>query len=110
MRNTFSNYVQSMLETPEAVNEALAMIDFEEWIYGIGWDPTGTLKFSTPESDASANLANAYLACNGRAGCVSKDQYEIYNTFYSNLKVVFHDTLETNLNSPNPTMSAAIMT
>ena len=110
MRNTFSNYVQSMLETPEAVNEALAMIDFEEWIYGIGWDPTGTLDFSTPDSDAAANLANAYLACNGRAGCVKQSQYEIYNTFYSNLKVVFHDTLETNLSSTNPTMSAAIMT
>ena len=33
------------METPEDVNEVLGAIDFEEWIYGIGWDPTGTLDF-----------------------------------------------------------------
>jgi hypothetical protein len=75
MRNTFSNFIQSIMPTPEAVNDVLSQIDYEEWIYGIGWDPTGTLNFTTSDSTASANLANAYIACNGTPGCVKPSQY-----------------------------------
>lgn len=55
-------------------------------------------------------MANAYITCNGVAGCVKKSQYEIYNGFYSNLKVVFHDTLQQAVNRSFNPMNTAIMT
>lgn len=53
-------------------------------------DPTGTLNFDTQEGSDSAALAMQYISLNGTA---SPDNYKDYFAFYSNLKVVFHDTL-----------------
>jgi len=44
--------------TADTVNELLAEINYEEWIYGVGTDPTGTLDFNTDQSNAATNLAN----------------------------------------------------
>jgi hypothetical protein len=44
--------------TPETVNAILAEINYEEWIYGVGTDPSGTLDFNTDQSNAAVNLAN----------------------------------------------------
>ena len=48
------------------------------------------MDFSTPESDQSAALALAYISLNGTA---SPENFNEYFGYYSNLKVVFHDTL-----------------
>lgn len=53
MRETFSNFVESIAGDPETVNEILAEVDFETWIYGVGTDPSGTLDFWTDESRAA---------------------------------------------------------
>jgi len=49
------------------------------------------LNFHTTEADAAANLAREYVALAGASSPADKD---IYFTFYSNLKVVFYDTLQ----------------
>lgn len=60
-------------------------------MYETGLAPV-PLDFNTPESDQSAALALEYISLNGTA---SPENFDVYNTYYSNLKVVFHDTLQT---------------
>ena len=55
------------------------------------------LDFTTPESDQSANLALEYIKLNG----TGSPNYTDYFDYYSNLKVVFHDTLEGNIDRVN---------
>jgi hypothetical protein len=38
------------------------MVNYEEWIYQVGVDPTGTLDFSNPNQVAATNLANDYIS------------------------------------------------
>ena len=49
------------------------------------------LDFTTAESDAAAELARKYISLHGT---FSPENYEDYFSYYSNLKVVFHDTLQ----------------
>jgi len=48
------------------------------------------LDFHTTEADVAAQLARDYVALGGASSPADKD---VYFTFYSNLKVVFYDTL-----------------
>lgn len=48
------------------------------------------LNFTTSEAEESAALALAYIALGGDG---TPPNYEDYFTFYSNLKVIFHETL-----------------
>ena len=89
-RRTFSNFVESYYDTPDDVNDYLAMVDYEAWIYEVGNDPTGTLDFTNSATTAALNLANAYITLNGAS---SPSNYQDYNSFVSNQKVVFHQTL-----------------
>lgn len=72
-------------------------MDWETWIYEPTLAPVD-LDFSTPESDQATELALGYIALNGTG---SPTNYTAYNSYYSNLKVVFHDTLETNIDRVN---------
>jgi leukotriene-A4 hydrolase len=51
---------------------------------------TEPLDFATSEATAAINLANEYIKLNGKGSPADKD---IYFTYYSNLKVVFYQTL-----------------
>ena len=79
------------------VNQILAAVDWQAWMYESTLAPE-PLDFTTPESDQASQLALDYIALNGTA---SPANFSVYNTYYSNLKVVFHDTLETNLKDVN---------
>lgn len=113
MRFSVSNFVEGvgMNSTnpmyvpvdPNDVNAILDQIDYEEWIYQKGTDPTGTLDYVTTDVTAAMNLADAYLQGGGATGPAN---FADYNTYYSAQQVVFHQTL---INAPG-TMSAAIMT
>ena len=60
-------------------------------MYQTGLAPV-PLDFTTTESDQSAALALEYIKLNGTA---SPDNATAeYQSYYSNLKVVFHDTLQ----------------
>ena len=72
-------------------------IDWESWIYKPGGAPV-PLDFSTKESNQAADLALAYIKLNGTSSPVNFTQY---NSYYSNLKVVFHDTLLNNYDKVN---------
>ena len=83
--------------SPEGVNAILSAVDFERWVNKAELAPV-PLDFTTPESDEAAALARAYVALNGTGSPDNKDDYF---TFYSNLKVVFHDTLQEEKDSLN---------
>jgi len=51
------------------------------------------LDFSTKEPDDAEELAYAYLALGGKS---SPANYKDYFAFYTNLKVIFYDTLQAN--------------
>lgn len=51
------------------------------------------LDFSTKEANDAAELAYAYLALGGKS---SPANYKDYFAFYTNLKVIFYDTLQAN--------------
>lgn len=76
--------------TSTQINHILGEIDWNTWKYAVGTDPSGTLNFNTTNQAKAVALANAYVALNGTASPANFGQY---NTWYSNLKVVFHDTL-----------------
>ena len=67
-------------------------MDWSSWLYEPGLPPV-IADFNTEQSNESAALALAYIA---GAGETSPTNYTDYNDFYSNLKVVFHDTLQAN--------------
>ena len=94
LRETWEFFVEYKIPGLSAieVNNILSSIAWETWMYQTGLPPY-TANFTTPESDQSAALAYSYIALNGTA---SPAQAEIdeYFTYYSNLKVVFHDTLQ----------------
>ena len=54
--------------------------------------------FTTPESDQATALALEYISLNGTASPANISEYF---TYYSNLKVVFHDTLQNNYSQVN---------
>lgn len=72
------------------MNQKLSEIDYPGWIYPVGPDPTGLLDFSNPQSVAAVDLANAYIALDGAS---SPANFADYNTFSSNQRVVFCQTL-----------------
>lgn len=67
-------------------------MDWSTWLYEPGLPPVQA-DFTTPQSDEATALALAYIAGGGET---SPDNYEDYFGWYSNLKVVFHDTLQAN--------------
>ena len=75
-------------------------VDWSAWVYTPGLPPTTSLSsvvlppdFTTTQSDESAQLALDYISGGGDS---SPTGFEDYLSFNSNLKVVFHDTLEAN--------------
>lgn len=93
MRETFANFVETFFNPDSSmVNSILEKVNWEEWIYVVGLDPTGTLNFTTDGSTQAQNLANAYIALNGTASPPNASLY--YHGYTSNLKVCFHDVLQ----------------
>lgn len=112
MRLSFSNFVEGVgmnstnpmyvpLE-PNDVNNILDEIDYEDWIYQTGYDPTGTLNFTTIAVSNAVTLAQAYLDGNGVTGPAN---FADYNTYFSTQQIVFHQTL---IQAPG-TINLAIM-
>ena len=97
-RQSWEQFVERHMGlSPEGVNAILSAVDFERWVNKAELAPV-PLDFTTPESDEAAALARAYVALNGTGSPDNKDDYF---TFYSNLKVVFHDTLQEEKDSLN---------
>jgi len=55
--------------------------------------PQGTFDFSTPKGREAEELAFAYMALGGES---RPENWEDYFSFYSNLKVIFYETLAAN--------------
>ena len=106
LRGTWEFFVERMIPglSGQQVNDILAAVDWSTWMYKTGLPPV-QFDFTTPESDQSAALAEAYIALNGTA---SPDNIDVYFTYYSNLKVVFHDTLQNHYDQVNTAIIARI--
>lgn len=100
-RHTYSAFVDQYYTDDDTVNQVLEQVDYEAWIYEVGNAPA-PITFTNSRTTAAVNLADAYIALNG-AG--QPTNYTDYNTWESNQKVVFHQTLLWNTAS-----NAAIMT
>jgi hypothetical protein len=100
-RHVFSNFVEQYFTDADQVNDVLAMVNYEEWIYEMGTDPTGTLNFTNSATQAAVDLANAFVANPGTTPSNAAD----YNTWPSNQQVVFHQTLLW-----NPDTTTTVMT
>jgi hypothetical protein len=69
MRQTFSEFVDQFFSDPNSygnaepltIDQIMYQINFNDWIYNVGPDPTGTLNFQTSQTMAATNLANAYI-------------------------------------------------
>ena len=106
LRATWEFFVENKIPglSGDEVNQILAAVDWETWMYKTGLAPVA-LDFTTPESDQSAALALAYISLNGTA---SPANFTEYFDYYSNLKVVFHDTLQANYDMVNTAILARI--
>lgn len=71
VRSTFEQFVftipdnSTLNETGKMYNDILDAIDWEEWIYEVGYAPQGYLNFTTNQSDAAQQLAWDYISTNG---------------------------------------------
>lgn len=71
------------------MNPTLAKINWSQWMYLSELSPV-PLNFTTLEANEASDLANEFVTLNGTS---SPAKEKDYLTFYSNLKVVFQDTL-----------------
>ena len=76
--------------TPAENQRILSATNWNFWLFESKLPPSGTFDFSTPEATDAANLALEYISLGGSA---SPAGYKDYFAFYSNLKVIFYDTL-----------------
>lgn len=81
----------------QMANEMLADMNWEMWIKEGGIPPNLT-DFTTPALNESKKIANDYIS---GAGDTSPENYTDYNTYKSNLKVVFLEELLTNFETVN---------
>lgn len=63
MQRIYSNYIEQNFNNE--TNTILAAIDWSDWRYVAGFDPSGTLDFTTPNIVKAQNLALSYIALNG---------------------------------------------
>jgi leukotriene-A4 hydrolase len=90
---TWSSWLEQNYEPAEA-QQILLQTDWGFWIFASELPPEGTFDFNTPASDDAEELAAAYIALGGAS---SPPNYEDYHLFYSNLKVIFYDYLNANI-------------
>jgi hypothetical protein len=79
-------------------------MDWSLWINVPGPAPE-YLNFTTVEATHAVNLAHAYIALNGQS---SPENYKDYFAYYSNLKVIFYDTLRASIGQMNIAMMERI--
>ena len=89
LRNTWEQWIEENYSAVET-NQILAASNWEDWIFRSTLAPK-PLDFSTQQAADAQALAEAYIALGGAS---SPSNYQDYFSFYSNLKVVFYDTLQ----------------
>lgn len=88
MRMHWERFVEDNFNATET-NRILGSVDWETWLFTPGLAPV-PLDFSTKESNESAALADEYIALGGES---SPADFQKFNDYYSNLKVVFLNRL-----------------
>lgn len=101
-RHTYSAFVSQYYTDDDIVNEILSAIDYEQWIYEVGAEPTGMFSFDNSATNAAIALANAFVALNGSGSPAGANAYL---SWPSNQKVVFVQSLLWNTST-----NSAIMT
>lgn len=87
----------------DQVNVILSQSNFNDWIFQNTLPPEDTFDFSTPKGTEAEELAMAYIALGGNG---SPPNYQDYFDFYSNLKVIFYETIAANM----PQVTIALLT
>jgi leukotriene-A4 hydrolase len=89
-RHTYSAFVSQYYANDDIVNQILSEIDYEQWIYEVGVEPTGMFSFSNSQTDAAISLADAFVALNGASSPANANDYLGWP---SNQQVVFVQSL-----------------
>ena len=87
--HTWEVFVEDTYPDSTDVNRILASVDWASWIYAPGLPPVQS-DFTTKASNDSAALADGYIYFAGES---SPANYTAFNSYYSNLKVVFLERL-----------------
>lgn len=80
--------------SPAENQRIMSATNWNFWVFSSKLPPSGTFDFSTPEASEAAKLALEYISLGGSA---SPAGYKDYFAFYSNLKVIFYDTIQANM-------------
>jgi leukotriene-A4 hydrolase len=103
LRLSWEDFVEDNYNATET-NRILAAVDWDAWIYTPGLPPVH-LDFTTRQSNESSALADGYIALNGSA---SPENYTNFFDYYSNLKVIFLERLNTEYDKVTPEILAKI--
>ena len=97
-------FIQSFFQDNNFVNSELAQINYADWIYVRGPDPTGTLApfFATNAAMAAVNLANEYVTLGGAS---SPANFADYNSFNHPQQVIFNQQLLVNSGANNAVLT-----
>jgi len=93
LQATWAQWIEENYSQTET-NRILGATNWNTWIYESTLPAPGLLDFDTLEASDAANLAYAYIELGGAS---SPANYKDYFDFYSNLKVIFFDTLKANI-------------
>lgn len=88
LRMNWEDFVEDNFNATET-NRILGSVDWDAWIYAPGLPPV-QLDFTTKASNASADLAREYIKLGGKS---SPANFKDFLDYYSNLKVIFIETL-----------------
>lgn len=103
---TWAQWVEeTYIDDPNKVNDIISKSNFNDWIFLSALPPQGTFDFSTPKAVEAQELAYAYIALNGTG---SPENYQDYFDWYSNLKVIFYETLAAQPESINDALLTRI--
>lgn len=94
LRFSWEDFVEDHFSADET-NRILAAVNWDAWIYQDGLPPVH-LDFTTKASNASSDLADEYIKLGGKS---SPADFEKFNDYYSNLKVIFLERLATQMDS-----------
>lgn len=85
LKSTWSDYINGRVTNATLASQILNSVNWTLWIEQPGLSPV-PMNFSTNTSIQAVQLADSYIKL---AGNSSPDNFTVYNSYFSNLKVVF---------------------
>ena len=85
MNETWVEFINANIDDEAKRDNILQSVNWTLWVREPGYPPV-IFNFSNPDQEVADQLAKDYIALGGMA---SPSNYQVYNTFYSNQRVIF---------------------